>query len=83
MDLPMEFLNGQRGDAELRHLLPFNGDVDDEPLCLVMTSGLLAAGQALNHSDGSANSSSDVDGVGGGVPNCAEAEGEMDDVEDA
>ena len=53
-------------------------DVDGEPLCLVMISGLiLAAGRTLNvkrlnHNEASANSSSDVDGVGGRVPNCEE-----------
>jgi hypothetical protein len=61
----------------------WNGDVDGEPLCLAITSSLMAALRALNHGDGSANSSSDVDGR---VPNCEhriESEDDMDDVGEA
>jgi len=50
--------------------LSLNGDVDGEPLCLAMTSGLIAALRGLSRIEGSANSSSDVDDVGGRVPNC-------------
>ena len=78
-----EFLNGCNREAEMRHSLSLNGDVDGEPLCLAMTSGLMAARRGLNRGDGSANSSSDVDGVGGSVPNREhglESEDEADEV---
>ena len=69
MGRSIEFLNGCKRDAEMRHSLSLNGEVDGEPLCLAMTSGLMAARRGLNRGDGSANSSSAVDGVGGSVPN--------------
>ena len=46
--------------------LSLNGDVDGEPLGLAM----MAVRRGLNRGDGSANSSSDVDGVGGNMLNC-------------
>jgi len=86
MGRSIEFLNGCKREAEMRHSLSLNGDVDGEPLCLAMTSGLMAALRGLNRGDGSANSSSDVDGVGGNVPNCEhglEDEDETDEVGEA
>ena len=50
--------------------LSLNGDVDGEPLCLAITSGLIAVLQGLNHWEGSVNSVCDFDGVGGRAPNC-------------
>ena len=53
------------------HSFSLNGDVDGEPLCLAITSSfLIAVLQGLNHWEGSVTSLSDVDGVGGRVPNC-------------
>ena len=78
-----EFLNGCKRDAEMRQSLSLNGEVDGEPLCLAMTSGLMAARRGLNRGDRSANSSSDIDGVGGSVPNREhglESEDEADEV---
>ena len=83
MGRSIEFLNGCKRDAEIRHSLSLNGDVDGEPLCLAMTSGLMAARRELKRGDGSANSSSDVDGVGGSAPNRKhglESEDEADEV---
>ena len=79
----IEFLNGCKREAEMGHSLSLNGNVDGEPLCLAMTSGLMAARRGLNRRDGSANSSPDV---GGNVPNCEhglESEDETDEVGEA
>ena len=78
----IEFLNGCKREAEMGHSLSLNGDVDGEPLCLAMKSGLMAARRGLNHGDGSVNSSSDV---GGDMPNREhglESEDETDEVEE-
>jgi len=61
-----EWLQEGRGNGAFTSL---NGDVDGEPLRLAMTSGLLAARRELDHEDGSTDSLSDVDGVGGNMPN--------------
>jgi hypothetical protein len=78
-----EFLNGCKREGEMGHSLSLNGDVDGEPLCLAMTSGLMAARRGLNRGGGSPNSWFDVDGVGGNVPNREhglESEDETDEV---
>ena len=49
--------------------LSLNGN-DGEPLCLAITSGLMAVLQGLNRGEGSVNSSSNVDDAGSRVPNC-------------
>ena len=75
MGRSIEFLNGCKREVEMRH-----------SLCLAITSGLMAARRGLNRGDGSANSSSDVDGVGGSVPNREhglESEDEADEVGEA
>ena len=80
MGLLMEFLNGWRSDAIIGRSLSLNGEVVGEPLCLAMTSGLIAALRSLNCGEGYESWSSDVDGVRGGGP---ESEGGMDNVEEA
>ena len=68
------------------HLLSLNGDVDGGLLCLAMTSSLIAALWGSNRGEGSPNSSSDVDDVGGSVSNCKhgiESEDETDKVGEA
>jgi len=42
------FLNGCKREVEMGHSLLLNRDIDGEPLCLAMTSGLMAAQQGLN-----------------------------------
>ena len=66
MDRSVKFLNDRKREAEMGHSLSLNGDVDVES----MTSGLTAAQRELNRGYGSTNSSSDVNGVGGSMPNC-------------
>ena len=86
MGRSIEFLNGCKREVEMRHSLSLNGDVDGEPLCLAITSGSMAARQGLNPGDGSANSSSDVDSVGGSVPkreHGLESEHDADEVGEA
>ena len=80
MRLLMEFLNGWRSDAIIGRSLSLNGEVVGEPLCLAMTSGLIAALRSLNCGEGYESWSSDVDGVRGGGP---ESGGGMDNVEEA
>ena len=63
-----------------------NGDVDGELLCLAMICGLRAPQWGFNRGYGSTNSSSNVSGVGGNVPNCdhgLEFEDETDEVGEA
>ena len=76
-------LDGCKREAEIGHSLSLNGDVDGESLCLAMTSGLTVVLRGLNCGEGSANSSFDVNGVGGRVTNCKhgiESKYEMDKV---
>lgn len=82
----IEFLNGWKRDVKMGHSLSLNGKADGEPLSLAMTSGLMAARQGLNQGDGSTNPLSDVDSVGGNVPNLElglEYEDETDEVGEA
>ena len=65
----IEFLNGCKREAEMAHSLPLDGGVDEEPLCLAMTSSLLSARRRLEYEDGSANWSPDADSVDGNMPN--------------
>ena len=83
MDRSVKFLNDRKRETEMGHPLSLNGDVDGEPLCLAMTCGLTAPQRGFNRGYGSTNSSSDVSGVGGNVPNCEhglESEDETDEV---
>lgn len=60
-----------------------NGDVNEEPLCWVITSGSIIALQGLICGDGSANSLADVDSVGDNIPKHGyepESEDKMDEV---
>ena len=56
--------------SEMGYPLSLNRDVDGEPLCLAIMSGLMAVLQGLNRGEGSVNSSSDINGAGSRVPNC-------------
>lgn len=58
MGLSKEFLNGCKREAEMGHSVSLKDVEGEDPLCLAMTSGLMAARRGLNRGDGSVNSSS-------------------------